>query len=91
MTALQQAVADYLSLRRALGFKLERAEKLLGQFVRYLADHDTDVITTEVALAWALLPASADPRWWDHRLATVLVFAAFLHAPIPVSRCPPRG
>jgi integrase/recombinase XerD len=91
MTALEQAVADYLRLRRALGFKLERAERLLGQFVGYLADHDLEVITTEVALAWAVLPADADPRWWDHRLATVRVFAAHLHALDPRVEVPPAG
>ena len=91
MSPLEQAVADYLSLRRALGFKLERAERLLGQFVGYLADHDVEVITTEVALAWAVLPAGADPRWWDHRLATVRTFAAYLHALDPRVEVPAAG
>ena len=33
MTALSLALDDYLALRRSMGFKLRRAEKLLGQFV----------------------------------------------------------
>ena len=32
MSPLRQALIDYLAVRRALGYKLERAEKLLGQF-----------------------------------------------------------
>ena len=36
MTPLRQALADYLRIRRALGYKLERAGKLLPQFVDYL-------------------------------------------------------
>jgi integrase/recombinase XerD len=30
--ALRQAVADYLAVRRSLGYKVARPEKLLGQF-----------------------------------------------------------
>jgi integrase/recombinase XerD len=93
MTAppLATAVTDYLSLRRALGFRLERAERLLNQFVAYLTDRQIDVITTEVALTWACLPAGADPRWWDHRLATVRLFAAYLHTLDPRVQVPPAG
>jgi integrase len=93
MTApgLGQAVADYLNLRRALGFRLERAERLLTQFLTYLADHDIEVITTEVALAWAVLPTDADPRWWDHRLTTVRMFAAYLCTLDPRVEVPPAG
>ena len=30
MTGLEAALQDYLALRRSMGFKLRRAEKLLG-------------------------------------------------------------
>ena len=33
MTTLDQAAGDYLRIRRALGFKLERAEKLPAQYL----------------------------------------------------------
>jgi hypothetical protein len=33
MSALRQALADYLAVRRALGYRLVRAEKLLTQFL----------------------------------------------------------
>jgi hypothetical protein len=36
---LQAALADYLVLRRGLGFALARAEKLLAQFLTDLEDH----------------------------------------------------
>ena len=39
MSPLRQALADYLALRRrSLGYKLERAEKLLCQFIDYLEE-----------------------------------------------------
>jgi integrase/recombinase XerD len=93
MTAsgLEQAVADYLSLRRAMGFRLERAERLLAHFLAYLADHDIEVVTTEVALAWAVLPTNAEPCWWAHRLATVRAFTAYLMTLDPRVEMPPAG
>src|SRR6266545_5710975 len=42
---LRDALADYLALRRALGFKLANAARLLGQFVDYLHRHGPDRAT----------------------------------------------
>jgi hypothetical protein len=36
MSTLRQALADYLAVRRVLGYKLVRAEKLLAQFLTYV-------------------------------------------------------
>ena len=36
MSPLRQALAGYLTVRRALGYKLARPEKLVGQFLTYL-------------------------------------------------------
>ena len=33
---LREGLADYLALRRALGYRLVRPEKLLGQFLNHL-------------------------------------------------------
>ena len=33
MSALSQALADYLTMRRALGYTLDKTERLLGQFI----------------------------------------------------------
>ena len=51
MSALRQALADYLAVRRVLGYKLVRAEKLLAQFLAYVEDRGEDHLTTETALA----------------------------------------
>lgn len=91
MSTLEQALADYLATRRALGFKLDRAEKLLAQFVAYLHAHGADTVTVEHALAWATLPAGAAPRWWDARLSVVRGFAAYLHTRDPRTEVPPQG
>ncbi len=51
MTLLEQQAADYLRIRRALGFKLERAEKLLAQYLTYLDETGQDHVTVQSALA----------------------------------------
>jgi integrase/recombinase XerD len=85
------ALQDYLALRRAMGFKMERHAKLLGQFVDFLAAQDAATLTIEHALAWAVAPSGADPRWWAARLSMVRGFAAHLHALDPAHQVPPRG
>ena len=79
MSALRGQLADYLAVRRALGYRLGRQEKLLGQFLDYLEDRGLEQITIEHALRWATLPAGA-PRWHANRLCAVRGFARHLKA-----------
>jgi integrase/recombinase XerD len=79
MNPLRQALADYLSLRRSLGYALQRTEKLLNQFLDYLEERGASVITADLALAWARLPQDGSPLWWAHRLTVVRGFAGYLH------------
>jgi hypothetical protein len=74
MSRLQEALADYLSIRRAMGYKLERAGKLLTQFVEHLDDAGVVTVTIEDAVAWAMLPAGGSINWWAHRLSVVRGF-----------------
>ena len=43
MTGLRAALADYLALRRALGYRLAVHERLLGQFLDFLEANDAEV------------------------------------------------
>jgi integrase/recombinase XerD len=79
MNPLRDALADYLSLRRSLGYGLRRPEKLLNQFLDYLEERDASTITTDLAVAWARLPQDASPLWWAHRLTVARGFAGYLH------------
>ena len=63
MSDLRQSLDSYLAIRRALGFKLERAGLLLADFVAHLEANGTDTITTEAALAWATLPPNGASGW----------------------------
>ncbi|WP_204805970.1 tyrosine-type recombinase/integrase [Mycobacterium riyadhense] len=80
MNTLRRGLADYLDLRRSLGYRLQRPEKLLNQFLDYLDQHDASTVTSELALEWAQLPGDADPLWWAARLGVVRGFAKYLHA-----------
>jgi integrase/recombinase XerD len=90
MTSLEQHAADYLRIRRALGFKLERAEKLLAQYLAHLDRAGQNRVTVENALQWAALPtAGSRGSWWAFRLSTVRCFAIYLHAVDPAHEVPP--
>jgi integrase/recombinase XerD len=89
--SLRQALSDYLTLRRALGFKLHNVARLLGQFVDYLSDQHVQAPTTQIALTWALLPPGASANWQAIRLSAVRGFTAYLHALDPSIEVPPAG
>lgn len=89
MTAtMRQELADYLMLRRALGYRLARPEKLLGQFLDHLDRAGESRITVTSALDWARLPARGDSNWWAYRLSAVRGFATYLHAVDPTHEVP---
>ena len=96
MSALELALVDYLALRRSMGFKLRRDEKLLTQFVKYCQEIDADTVTVEMALRWAALPEEPSPAWVAHRLGVVRGFSRHLallddrHQVVPASLLPHR-
>ena len=59
VSPLREALAGYLSVRRALGFRLDRAEKLIGQFIDYLEERQATVITIGHVVGWATAPGGA--------------------------------
>jgi integrase len=90
VSPLRRALAGYLAVRRSLGYKLARPEKLLVQFITYLEEAGAATITTELAVAWATLPAG-DANWHAQRLSVVRGFAAWLHTIDPAAEVPPAG
>lgn len=86
---LRQPLADYLTLRRALGYKLARHEKLLAQFLTHLEDAGITVVTVAAAVDWSVLPAGGDGYWWGYRLSVVRGFAKYLQALDPRHEVPP--
>jgi len=90
MSDLHQAVEDYITVRRALGSKLERHPKLLENFAAYLEAAGARTVTTELALSWAWLPGpDAHPAYVSNRLSAVRGFARHLQAFDPATEVPP--
>jgi len=85
---LREELADYLALRRALGYRLARPEKLLGQFLHHLERVGESRVTVAAALDWARLPANGGSNWWAYRLSAVRGFASYLHAMDPAHEVP---
>jgi integrase len=91
MTGLTDRVEEYVALRRALGFKLDRHGRLLADFAHFCAQRGEDHVTIDAAVAWARLPVEASPIWIAQRLGVVRVFARWLHALDPANQVPPTG
>jgi integrase len=91
MSGLTVLLEEYLALRRALGYKLERAGALLANFVAYLERAGAEHVTVELALAWAVRTSNPDSGWRAQRLGVVRCFARYLHALDPRHQVPPSG
>ena len=71
MNTLQEAVGEYLEMRRGLGFKLQEAGKGLIDFITFLEQHNAFYITQALSLAWAQQPPNVQPAYWAQRLSFV--------------------
>jgi len=91
MSDLRSALRDYLTVRRALGYKLKETERMLMQFVSYCEQSGITTVTTAAAVSWAALPAGADPIWQAQRLSKVRCFATWLQTLDPAAEVPPAG
>lgn len=88
MSRLHAAVEDYLTLRRGLGFTVKGTRPLLADFVAFLDRTGAEVVSTDLAVAWATAPAGVDPIWWRQRLGTVREFARYLATIDPRTEIP---
>jgi integrase len=91
MTTLRDHLAEYLRMRRELGYRLEKLELLAGQFCDWLDAEAKTTFTIVDAVSWARLPGDPDPQWWAIRLGAVRTFATYLHAVGVDVQIPPRG
>jgi integrase/recombinase XerD len=91
VSGLQRHVADYLRLRRALGFKLTQPGHVLPQFVAWLEATGQEGITVEAAIRWAQQPAGLAPISRAHLLTAVRGFALYLRTIDPATEIPPNG
>jgi integrase len=91
VSELEQALKDYIAIRRGLGFQLRLPAGYLRNFVAFLQAEGASHITTELALRWAIQPAKAQPSTWAWRLGIVRRFATWHNATEPRTEIPPEG
>jgi integrase len=89
MSTLRQALADYLTMRRSLGYKMDKPERLLGQFTAFTGERGETHIRSEKALVWATKPPGATVIWTSRRLAEVRLFARHPQTLDPRTEVPP--
>lgn len=87
MKTLRHHAADYLKLRRQLGYKLKEAEFSLRSFVNLAEEEGAEFITTKLAVRWAA-PRDLKPAQSGSRLSTVRRFAAYVSAFDPRTQVP---
>lgn len=89
MSSLRQSIAEYLALRRSLGFKLKEASQTLPDFAAFMERRRASYITPALALRWAQKPEHATPGYWASRLCHVRQFARYRSASDPRTQIPP--
>lgn len=91
MSALRQALSDYLELRRTLGFKLEREEARLDYFLAFLEREKSPRITSQLALRFATRAESRSPLTMAGDLRAIRGFARYMIAVDSDTEVPPTG
>ena len=88
MTVLEDRLAEYLQVRRQLGFKLKLDGYLLADFVAFLETAGAERITNDLSVMWARRPG-ASARYHMERLSMVRGFARYLATIDPTNEIPP--
>ena len=91
MSTLRTLLQDYLTMRRALGYKLRSDGASLSSFVSFMEQQQADFISTSQALAWATQPKTMQKGRWSARLCYVRGFAYYCRAFDPRTEVPPTG
>ena len=90
MSALRDALPQYVALRRALGTQLQEPARTLGQFVEFVEREGSELITSELALRWAMEPIAVQRATWARRLSMVRRFAAWFNTIDARTEVPPQ-
>ena len=88
-TPLRGWLADYLSVRRTLGFKLHGYDAQFVRFISYLEEIGVEKITIDDAVTWAAQPVGVHPSSWSRRLSMVRGFATYVKTLDPATEIPP--
>jgi integrase/recombinase XerD len=89
VSSLGEHVQSYLTIRRALGFKLINEGRMLNDFVAFADTAGETTITIETALLWAKQPRHGRHAYLSQRMRAVRGFARYLHGLDPSCEVPP--
>lgn len=89
MSAMRDALTQYVTLRRALGTQLQEPARTLVHFLEFLERESAEHITSELALRWAMEPKGVQRATWARRLGMVRRFAAWLSTVDASTEVPP--
>ena len=91
MITLSQRLADYLAVRRSLGFDLAFEERVLKVFTTFADRQRADHITVDLFWQWKADYGKANNNTWAHRLGMVRSFASWLKGYDERTQVPPAG
>jgi len=91
MSALHEALTEYLATRRALGTQLGWPESSLRRFVDFVEAQGAEFVTTDVAVRWAVKSVGVQRATHARRLEIVRGFATWLQATDTRTQVPPHG
>jgi integrase/recombinase XerD len=90
MNTLRENVTAYLATRRAMGFKVEGLQKLLGSFVAFCEERGATRVRNDLAEQWATatIKVPVSDALVARRLDAVRIFARYQHALDPATQIP---
>ena len=90
MSNLRDSIAQYLALRRSLGFLMEKAENVLKNFSSFAKKEEKTFITTELVLRWLDQQSTVSAATRSARLSMVRCFAIWRRASDPRTAIIPK-
>lgn len=91
MTALSKELDRYLTIRRSLGYTLDKTERDLRRFIAFADQQNSKYVSTDLFLRWQTSFGHAKRPTWSARLGTVHLFAQWLHGLDPQHEVPSKA
>jgi hypothetical protein len=89
MNDLRRHSEDYLSVRRALGYKLIGEGRLLDDFVGFLEDAGAATVKTSLAVTWTTIATTGSAAYLARRMRVARCFARYLGSLDQATEVPP--
>jgi integrase len=90
MNALRERSQEYLTVRRALGFKLVGEGRLLADYVTFAEQSGVATLTTRLAVAFTRLATNGSPAYLARRMRVTRSFARYLQTLDAHTEIPPN-